>query len=73
MGELLPFRHPPEDGSTTEPCPNCGHQVDRAAIRCRRCGATTLRATGKSRGMTWWMVLGVILALAVLLGWFFAK
>lgn len=73
MGELLPFQRPPEGESTTEPCPNCGHRVDRAAIRCRRCGATTLRATGKSRRMPWWILLGLILALAVVLGWLFVK
>jgi hypothetical protein len=72
MGELLPFQRPPQDPDT-EPCPNCGHQVDVAAIRCRRCGATTLRAMGKSTGIPWWLLLGILLALAVVLGWLFRR
>lgn len=68
MGDVLPFQRPPEDDSTTEPCRKCGHQVDVAAIRCRRCGTSTVPPRALRRGMAWWLLLGLILALVVLLG-----
>jgi len=68
MGDVLPFRRPPEDPDT-QPCAGCGHAVDRAAIRCRRCGRSTIPASPKRRGLSWWMLLGIILAIAMLAGW----
>jgi hypothetical protein len=68
MGEVLPFPRLPQDPDT-EPCRNCGHSVDRAAIRCRRCGTSTIPGRARSRSLPWWVLLGLILALAVVLGW----
>ena len=68
MGEILPFRRPPPEdpGEPTAPCPRCGHPVDTAAIRCRRCGQSTLPSAPGGRGIPWWIWVGALLSLAVL-------
>ena len=68
MGEILPFERP-----ETRPCPACGRPMDVDAVRCRTCGAPIKFGDPRRRGMPWWMLLGVILALAVLLGWLFDR
>ena len=69
VGELLQFRRMPEDpGEPTGPCPRCGKPVDKAAIRCRRCGASTLPSSREERGLPWWIWLGILLSIAVLVG-----
>jgi hypothetical protein len=69
MGELRPFPRTPSDpGEPTKPCSRCGHPVDTAAIRCRRCGQSTLPPRHVRSGYPWWMVLGIILAVVVVLG-----
>jgi hypothetical protein len=69
MGELHQFpRIPGDPGEPTKPCSRCGHPVDTAAIRCRRCGQSTLPPRSVRRGYPWWMVLGIILAIVVALG-----
>ena len=69
MGEVLPFRRIPGDpDEPTDPCSNCGQPVDRAAIRCRQCGKSTLPPRYPQRRLPWWMWLGILLAVAVLIG-----
>lgn len=68
MGDVLPFPRLPRDPDT-EPCRHCGQPVDRAAIRCRRCGASTIPGAERPRRLAWWMALGILLAVAVVLGW----
>jgi len=72
MGELLPFRRLPQDPDT-EPCRHCGRPVDRAAIRCRACGHSTIPAPAEARRLPWWLLPGIVLALAVLLGLLFGR
>ena len=76
MGEILPFRRPPPNGgSPTRPCSACGHSMDADAVRCRRCGSP-IRFGNDGHGrqrMPGWMILGVILALAVVLGWLLGR
>jgi hypothetical protein len=70
MGDVLPFRRVPDDpDEPTEPCTHCGHPVDTAAIRCRRCGKSTLPPRQMRRRIPWWVLLGLILALVVVIGW----
>jgi hypothetical protein len=69
MGNVLPFKRIPEDpGEPTKPCSRCGHPVDTAAIRCRRCGQSTLPPRHVRFGYSWWIVVGVILAIIMALG-----
>ena len=70
MGDVLSFRRPEEEPeSETVACSRCGHQVDRAAIRCRRCGQSTIPDRPKGRSLPWWIWLGIILAITVVVGW----
>jgi predicted nucleic acid-binding Zn ribbon protein len=59
-----------EDGDETVPCPHCFHAVYEDAERCPGCGAYLSREDAPSRRRhPWWLVVGVIVCLLVVLRW----
>jgi hypothetical protein len=75
MGDLLKFERPlPDGGDPQRPCGRCGRRMSRDAIRCRRCGARFDEGPASSRSrILWWLWIGVILVLAILLGGLFGR
>jgi hypothetical protein len=57
-----------ESETETLPCPHCLRSVYEDAERCPSCGAYLSREDAPAR-RPWWMVLGVLICLAVVLGW----
>lgn len=56
------------DDDETIPCPYCSRAVYEDAERCPGCGHYLSREDGPSRH-PWWLILGVLLCLVVVLGW----
>jgi hypothetical protein len=56
------------DGDETVPCPECRRPVFEGAGRCPGCGRYLSRDDAPGR-RPWWLVLGVFVCLAVVLGW----
>jgi hypothetical protein len=60
-----------DDSDETIPCPFCGEPVYEEAERCPSCGQYLSREDAPRR-IPAWFLLGVILSLAVVLGWILA-
>jgi hypothetical protein len=57
-----------EDAAVTLPCPACGAQVDEQSPRCPHCGNyITHDASIWSGRSIWWIALGVLGIIAVIL------
>lgn len=69
MGNVLPFQRPPDGGEPTQPCPHCGKVMDADAVRCRHCRQAVVPGGEPSlrRKTPWWVILGVILAILIVL------
>lgn len=57
-----------EDGEETVPCPYCLRPVYEDAERCPECGHYLSREDRPSR-RPWWLVVGVLVCLLVVLRW----
>ena len=57
-----------EDDDLTVPCPHCRRPVYEDAERCPACGRY-LSAEDAPWRRPWWLVVGVLACLAVVLGW----
>lgn len=57
-----------EDDEDTVPCPHCLRPVYEDAECCPGCGHYLSREDAPSRH-PWWLVIGVLVCLAVILGW----
>jgi hypothetical protein len=69
--DLEDFEYPEaEDGDDDEtiPCPYCLRAVYEDAERCPGCGHYLSREDRPSRH-PWWLIIGVLLCLVVVLGW----
>ena len=72
--DLDGIEYPDDDeadgGEQTAPCPYCQRPVYDDAERCPACGSyLSVEDAGRPARRPWWMVAGVLLCLAVLLGW----
>ncbi len=57
-----------DDFSETLPCPQCGNEVYEDAVRCPHCGTYITHDTNVWSGRpAWWIVLGLLGVLAVIL------
>jgi hypothetical protein len=57
-----------EDDDETVPCPHCFRSVYEGAERCPGCGSYLSREDAP-RGHPWWVVVGVLVCLVVVLRW----
>jgi hypothetical protein len=64
----FPEPDPEEDEDDTQTCPYCGAPVYAGAERCPLC-ANYLSEEDVPVRRPWWFILGVVLCLAVALGW----
>ena len=56
------------DEAVTLPCPCCGAEIDEEAVRCPHCGSYITHSSNLWSGRSlWWIVLGVLGILAVIL------
>ena len=60
---------PDDDLDETMPCPHCGDPVYEEAERCPSCGHYLSREDAPWRRPPWWLLVGVVLGLIVVLGW----
>lgn len=74
IDELEAHEFPDEDegydelDAATLPCPSCGTEIDEEAVRCPHCGSyVTHTASIWSGRSAWWIVLGILGILAVIL------
>jgi hypothetical protein len=58
-----------EDDEPTIRCPYCKREIHEDAQRCPYCEQYISAEDSASPRKPWWIVLGVILALAIILGW----
>ena len=59
-----------EDDDLTIPCPHCREPVFEDAERCPECGHYLSREDAPWR-KPWWLVVGVVVCLIVILSWYF--
>jgi predicted nucleic acid-binding Zn ribbon protein len=59
---------PEGDDDETTPCPHCLHPVYDDGEWCSRCGQYLSREDAPSRH-PWWLVVGVLVCLMVVLSW----
>jgi hypothetical protein len=57
-----------DDSAETIPCPHCREPVYEEAQRCPHCGSYLSREDALWR-RPWWLVVGVVACLAVVLRW----
>ncbi len=57
-----------DDDDQTVACPRCLKSVYEDAERCPNCGHYLSREDAPSRH-PWWLIVGVLVCLAVILGW----
>ena len=60
-----------EDDSTV-PCPYCGQQMYEDSPRCPHCGQYISEEDAPPSRARWWIILGVLLCLCVVLVWIIA-
>jgi hypothetical protein len=58
-----------DDESVTIPCPYCRRQIHEDAERCPYCEQYISAEDSPALGKPWWIVLGVVLCLVILLWW----
>lgn len=58
-----------EDDEPTVACPYCKRQIHEDAQRCPYCEHYISEEDAPPSGKPWWIILGVIAALCVILGW----
>jgi predicted nucleic acid-binding Zn ribbon protein len=58
-----------EEEDTTAPCPHCGAWVYDDAVRCPECGKYLSREDAPRRRKPWWVIIGVVVCLYVMLRW----
>jgi hypothetical protein len=59
---------PEDDDAETIPCPHCREPVYEEAQRCPHCGSYLSREDAPRR-RPWWLIVGVLVCLAVVLRW----
>lgn len=57
------------DEDDTAPCPHCGDLVYDGAEQCPSCGQYISLEDEPRRGWAWWVILGFVLAGAVVFMW----
>ena len=57
-----------DEESETVPCPHCLRPIHEDTPRCPECGAYLSTLDAPSRH-PWWVVVGVLVCLALVLGW----
>jgi hypothetical protein len=60
------------DDDPTVPCPYCGKEVYDDSPRCPHCGQYISEEDAPPRRTPWWIILGVLLCLCVILVWILA-
>jgi hypothetical protein len=60
------YPEPDENSDDTAPCPRCHAHIYDDAVRCPACGHYL---GAGAEGKPWWMVAGILLCLAMALGW----
>ena len=61
-----------DDGEEDEPtvsCPHCGRQIHEDAQRCPYCDQYISTEDSPDGPKPWWIILGAILCLLLVLGW----
>jgi hypothetical protein len=53
----------------TEPCPYCRQAVYEDAVQCPHCGTFLSEEDAPHAPRQWWIILGVIVCLAIVLKW----
>jgi len=57
-----------DDADATEPCPGCGEPIDEDAQQCPDCGLFLTRED-RSHRKPWWVTLGVLTCLGMVIWW----
>ena len=57
------------DDDDLDACPRCGRLIFDDSVRCPRCGTYVTREEPGSK--PWWVVLGVLVCLALVVYWIF--
>jgi hypothetical protein len=60
-----------DEEAGTDACPYCGHEVSEYAQECPNCGKYISEEDAPRRRQAWWIITGVVLALAATLWWVF--
>lgn len=58
-----------DEDEPTVPCPYCGREIHEDAQRCPYCEQYISAEDAPAGPKPWWIVLGVILCLLMVLGW----
>ncbi len=69
-GEDEDWSEDPDDDDETIPCPHCRRPIYEEAERCPNCGVYLSREDSPSR-KPWWLVLGVMACLSIVIWWIF--
>ena len=63
---LDPAEYPdPDDDEGLMPCPACGHLIFDESVRCPVCETYV----GEQQGKSAWVVAGILVCLAISIGW----
>jgi hypothetical protein len=62
-----------DEDNVTIPCPYCRRQIHEDAERCPYCEQYISAEDAPAQAKPWWIVLGVVLCLVVLLWWVVAR
>lgn len=57
------------DDDNTLPCPFCGAEIFEDADRCTECGRYLTREEATGDRKPWWLVVGVVICLLIVLSW----
>ncbi len=57
------------DDDATIPCPHCGEEIYDDAVRCPECGEYLSREDAPASSKPWWIVIGVLVCLAIVILW----
>lgn len=58
-----------DDDEPTAPCPYCGREIHEDAQRCPYCDQYISAEDAPAGRKPWWIIVGVILCLLMVLGW----